>query len=1002
MLDSIPMITLLGGVSTFRHSGATWRCEHHADARYCTVVSRPVKVARINPTWTPFRMSGYTVQSYRELMGVDQSDGSMSADPRLRLRGRECERAQLSHLLDAAVAGDGGRLLLEGATGAGKTALLRAFCGEAASRNISVGISQATAADANTPMSTLSRAAADGDGGLKTIEEIRAMLSRATSTGPLAIVIDDAGDADDASLQAVGSLARELSANRVVWLLASRPTASRAYHRIARHRDPAGWQRLRLQSLAGVNRLAIVRDLLEAAPDPDVAALAAMAGDNLTELIDILMDGIQSGGFVIADGAASLSEQLGPLRFDSAVAPRLGELSPAARRLLDLAAVLGMSSRLADVTALLGAPAPQLAAEIRELLAAGLIVDDGTALSFPHRLVRRTVLDRLPAAVHRAVSRDVALHLMAAGASAVDIGPYVLGASSETQSGPLLEARERLSASVGVGMHLRALEFAVAGSRQWMSLVAPAARALVYGGRLGEAEALIGTALAGQPQPSDEMAMRLVVAETAWLRGRAADRVVGRDPALDALMRHPSQSAGGGAKGEPATLWTATEPSAVLIAADAAIGSARDQRDHRTLANALLRGSDALVLLGRMSEALAYATESASIVRRTPGVRTMEARIWQARALYALDRLDDAQGLCEDVLCEIHDSGNIIMLPGAHAVRARVLLARGQLADAAAEAEAGIVAAESTGGTYASLELLVTLAVVTAAIGQPEIARHAADRCAELSRPGDFDDGCIALARTAALVAERAPALKACVGLVDGLALRFGPLVLDPGGAPALARVALDGQDRRRAAAAATAATRLAALNRGVLGWAAAQSYAEGMVAGEAATMCDAAVQFTRAGRHFTAAIALADAAVAAEQHGESTGSAWWSEATAALTAMGADAIIADRRRRCDENNGHAERRHARTASGWGSLTTAEVRVVTLAARGISNKEIARQLWLSPHTVGTHIRHALEKLGIRSRVEMARQAGERTVMLGSKAPERVLSHDLGSKPRQPA
>jgi DNA-binding CsgD family transcriptional regulator len=87
---------------------------------------------------------------------------------------------------------------------------------------------------------------------------------------------------------------------------------------------------------------------------------------------------------------------------------------------------------------------------------------------------------------------------------------------------------------------------------------------------------------------------------------------------------------------------------------------------------------------------------------------------------------------------------------------------------------------------------------------------------------------------------------------------------------------------------------------------------------------------------------------------------------------------------------GPAARLH-RTVSGWDSLTGAELRVVTLAATGVSNKEIARQLWLSPHTVGTHVRHALEKLGLRSRVEMARQAGARGIAPSVREPDLVLA-----------
>ena len=40
-------------------------------------------------------------------------------------------------------------------------------------------------------------------------------------------------------------------------------------------------------------------------------------------------------------------------------------------------------------------------------------------------------------------------------------------------------------------------------------------------------------------------------------------------------------------------------------------------------------------------------------------------------------------------------------------------------------------------------------------------------------------------------------------------------------------------------------------------------------------------------------------------------------------------------------------------------------------AQGLSNPEIARRLFISSRTVQTHVSHALEKLGLSSRVELA-------------------------------
>ncbi len=56
---------------------------------------------------------------------------------------------------------------------------------------------------------------------------------------------------------------------------------------------------------------------------------------------------------------------------------------------------------------------------------------------------------------------------------------------------------------------------------------------------------------------------------------------------------------------------------------------------------------------------------------------------------------------------------------------------------------------------------------------------------------------------------------------------------------------------------------------------------------------------------------------------------------------------------------------------GWENLTKAEAKVAELVAEGLSNPDIARRLFISRRTVQSHVSHALEKLGLSSRVELA-------------------------------
>ena len=52
-----------------------------------------------------------------------------------------------------------------------------------------------------------------------------------------------------------------------------------------------------------------------------------------------------------------------------------------------------------------------------------------------------------------------------------------------------------------------------------------------------------------------------------------------------------------------------------------------------------------------------------------------------------------------------------------------------------------------------------------------------------------------------------------------------------------------------------------------------------------------------------------------------------------------------------------------------GSLTDGELRVLTLVGTGLSNDEIAHELFVADTTVRTHLRHIFEKLELRDRIQ---------------------------------
>jgi DNA-binding NarL/FixJ family response regulator len=65
-----------------------------------------------------------------------------------------------------------------------------------------------------------------------------------------------------------------------------------------------------------------------------------------------------------------------------------------------------------------------------------------------------------------------------------------------------------------------------------------------------------------------------------------------------------------------------------------------------------------------------------------------------------------------------------------------------------------------------------------------------------------------------------------------------------------------------------------------------------------------------------------------------------------------------------------------RDPSAVEGLTSQELRISELVVAGLSNKEIAAQLFLSPRTIDAHLRSVFAKLGVTSRTQLAQHLSD--------------------------
>ncbi|MCB8908241.1 MULTISPECIES: helix-turn-helix transcriptional regulator [unclassified Streptomyces] len=310
-------------------------------------------------------------------------------------------------------------------------------------------------------------------------------------------------------------------------------------------------------------------------------------------------------------------------------------------------------------------------------------------------------------------------------------------------------------------------------------------------------------------------------------------------------------------------------------------------------------------------------------------------------------------------------------------VRAQVTAASGDLAKAVDLAKAGLGAAEDAG-----LRAWIPVGhfvLASAALRQGELAT-AIRYARQLQEDAVFGREMLPAGQSAWAVVQVAEADRgrektarlAAELLLSGSVTRQ-LFIAEPAAAPWLVRLVLSAGDTALAAEGVRAATRLAERNPGVHSVASAALHAAGLLENDVVKLRRAAElhvdPWARASAIEDLAIALART-----ESGRAEAAETYEEAMRIYLDTGSLRDSSRVRSRLRSINANPNPRDpGRPRSGVPSLTDTEYAVAKLAAQGFTNGQAADQLFLSRHTVAFHLRKIFRKVGVCSRVELARE-----------------------------
>ncbi|UUV31548.1 LuxR C-terminal-related transcriptional regulator [Amycolatopsis roodepoortensis] len=919
-----------------------------------------------------------------------------------RLVGRVEEVAAIHAAIDATARGLGQCLVVEGMAGIGKSRLLSEGTEYAAGLELSVVTGRATELDRVAPLNVLLGAlrpvlpvppAEIGAGaehnGFWLIDRLGALIEDQVRTRPMLVVLDDVQWADELTALALRVLVPALASSPVCWVLARRPLPERAPGQEAVDWLLAeGAPRLQLEPLRRDCVAELCSELLGAAPDEQLLAFAERSDGNPFLLGDLLTSLRDAGRIAVTAGRATVTGEELPSSFLLSVEHRLRDLSEHTRALLVAGAVLGRRFTLHEAAGLAGRSAVDLVIGAKEAVRSGALVDDGAALAYRHDLIREAVYNALPEPVRRALHREAAEVVREEGHPVLEVASHLLRGArqADAQAIEVLRSAADQVASTSPGtaaeLMLRGLELLDPQDSARPDLVAATVRLLASAGRLAEARELGERALrAGLPEPV-EAGLLLGLAEAMKHAGQSGAVLEFTRRALAHESVHESARAQLLASEAHALLQTGELVNAAEVG-EQAVRLGRAAGEHSAVVYALGACAVGAQDRGEVAAAIEIAGEAVRLANEVGGAASQwHPRLWLAPALVAADRLNEASAVYEMGQREAEWFGTAWTLPLWHYYRGELHAAAGRLDDAAAEFESGLAVAEQLGALALAPSLQLALARIS--LWQDEVpqARKYLRRAKQLAEEGV---GVVSedLAWTSALLLDSGgkpdEAAAELAEIYSALPRRLLLLTYHPYAGPQLVRIALRARRPELAAVVARAAGTLAEANPGVPTLVAAGLHADALVRGDLDDLREAVRLYEASPRPPAVAAAYEDAAAAEQTAGNRTEAVGLLESALGLhTTSGAKRHIARVRGRMRRLGVHlaAPAGQRGATSGWHSLTRSELKVARLVAEGLTNRDVAARLFLSPHTVDTHLRHIFAKLDVSSRVEVTRKVLE--------------------------